>query len=284
VREGTPSAALDPDTEARSRPHVIEGLLAAATTRVVLADPQGRLALYGDRLDVLTGPVAADLYVYLGKDPHGDAHVLALGPEHPGREYRDLRIAVHELPEAERAVAVPAVAMAQWHRLHPHCPRCGTVTRVSEAGWVRLCPACGTEHHPRTDPAVIVAVVDDADRLLLAHAAHFPAGRWSVIAGYVEPGESLERAVVREVREEVAIEVDRVRYRGSQPWPFPRSLMCAFVTRAPGAQEPRVDGREILAARFFTRAALAEAVAAGDLTLPGPASVASALVAAWMAG
>ncbi len=132
----------------------------------------------------------------------------------------------------DAGLGVTAVALAAWHRSHRCCPRCGTPTVVGHAGWVRHCPTDGRDQYPRTDPAVIMAVVDDDDRLLLGHAATWPERRFSTLAGYVEPGEGLEQAVRREVDEEVGVRIGEVTYRGSQPWPFPASIMLAFVGRA----------------------------------------------------
>src|SRR5699024_1042185 len=150
---------------------------------------------------------------------------------------------------------------------HTRCPRCGTPTESTHGGWVQRCPEDGSEHYPRTDPAVIMSIVDDDERLLLAHNALWPATRYSVPAGYVEPGESLEAAVRREVLEETAVVVGEVRYEGSQPWPFPASLMLGFRGRAL-TTETTPDGEELTAAAFLTRGQLRDRVSAGDLTLP----------------
>jgi NAD+ diphosphatase len=136
------------------------------------------------------------------------------------------------LDNRDAGLLVQAVALANWHAVHTHCARCGTPTEVTAAGHVRQCPADGSQHFPRTDPAVIMPVVDAADRLLLARGATWPLGRMSTVAGFVEPGESLEQAVRREVREEVGIEIGAVDYLGSQPWPFPSSLMVGFIAHA----------------------------------------------------
>jgi NAD+ diphosphatase len=281
-------ASLDPDAAVRTTPGLLERLLGEADTAVVLVDELGHLAVTGTSLDLIPAhahvPDASIVHVHLGRTADGAARVLAIAPRDPAREYRDLRRIMAGMTPEDRGTAVPAVAIANWHHTHAHCPRCGRPTEVSAAGWVRVCPECGLDHYPRTDPAVIMAVTDQADRLLLAHAAHFPAGRYSMVAGYVEPGESLEHAVVRETREEVGLDVVEVTYRGSQPWPFPRSLMAAFAARVAGTPEPRVDGVEITDARFFSRGSLAAAVAAGEVTLPGPASVAQALLEDWFGG
>jgi NAD+ diphosphatase len=181
-------------------------------------------------------------------------------------------------------LAAEAVALAGWHGAHQRCPRCGEPTTVEQAGWVRRCVAEDREIYPRTDPAVIMAVVDDDDRLLLGHAAHWPDGRFSTLAGYVEPGESLEQAVRREVAEETSVVVGDgpgdVEYRGSQPWPFPASLMLGFRARAIDTRVA-VDGVEVTQARWFTRAEFAEAARTREIGLPGKPSIARALVEEW---
>jgi NAD+ diphosphatase len=134
---------------------------------------------------------------------------------------------------------------------------------------------------PRTDPAVIVAVFDDADRILLAHQKVWEQGRYSVIAGFVEAGESLEQAVHREVVEEVGVAIDRVQYVASQPWPMPRSLMLGFTAHAVNVSLTP-DGAEIANARWFARADIPEAIASGELRLPGPASIAFRLISTWL--
>jgi NAD+ diphosphatase len=197
-----------------------------------------------------------------------------------GRQWSHLRQVGATMPARDAGLGVTAVALAAWHRSHRCCPRCGTPTVVGHAGWVRHCPTDGTDQYPRTDPAVIMAVVDADDRLLLGHAAHWPERRFSTLAGYVEPGESLEQAVRREVDEEVGVVVGAVAYRGSQPWPFPASLMLAFRAQATST-ELRPDGVEVTEARWFTRTELADAAAAGEVLLPMRASIARALIEEW---
>ena len=176
-----------------------------------------------------------------------------------------------------------AVALANWHSTHPHCPRCGAVTRVASAGHTRVCPADGSEHFPRTDPAVIM-LVHDGERILLAGGARWGERRVSVLAGFVEVGESLEQAVAREVREEVGVSVRECRYLGSQPWPLPRSLMLGFFARADAGQEPRIDGEEIRFARWYTRGQLRAAMEAEEIFLPGRVSIARQLIETWYGG
>ncbi len=187
------------------------------------------------------------------------------------------------LNETHADIATTAVALVNWHRVAPYCGQCGTRTQVREGGHVRWCPGCDRLRFPRTDPAVIVAILDDDRRLLLGHHAGWDATRVSILAGFVEAGESLEAAVRREVREESGLELSSVRYVGSQPWPFPRSLMLGFVARAVGA-EIRVDGDEIEWADFYTPGDLTRLVDAGELTLPMRSSIASRIIAAWRAG
>src|SRR5699024_5926773 len=200
-----------------------------------------------------------------------------------GQQLQSLRSAGQFLPGTEAALATTAVALANWHRRHTHCPGCGRPTEVVEAGWVRRCPAEGTDHFPRTDPAVIMAITDPDDRLLLARSAHWPQGRFSVPAGFVEPGESLEQAVRREVGEETTIRVQDVTYRGTQPWPFPGSLMCGF-TGTTTDTAPHPDGAEIAEARFFTRAELNLHWQSGSIRPPGAISIAHALISQWFGG
>ena len=193
------------------------------------------------------------------------------------------------LDELELGLVTEAVALANWHAVHGFCPRCGAATEPVLSGWVRRCPVEDRELYPRTDPAVIMAVVDDEDRLLLGHAAHWPEGRFSTLAGFVEPGESLEQAVRREVAEEarlvVAPDLGDVVYRGSQSWPFPASLMLGFRARVAGTgARPQADEVELTDVRWFTRDGLLAAVEAGEVLLPGHLSIARSLIEEWYGG
>src|SRR5690606_1221940 len=202
----------------------------------------------------------------------------------PGRDLRDLRHVADLLDETDADLAAAAVAMGAWHRSMRHCPLCGGLLEPELGGWVLRCRAGGTAPCPRTDPAVLMAVRDGQDRLLLARNAHFRARFHSVLAGFVEPGESLENAVAREVAEEVGVEVEEVQYMGSQPWPFPRSLMLGYRAWAPNAGELTLQDEEIAEARWFTRAEPAAALEAGEVELPGPASMGRALIDDWYGG
>lgn len=184
------------------------------------------------------------------------------------------------------ALAVTAQAVTSWHVDHPRCPRCGDVTDVERSGWMRRCRADGSMHFPRTDPAVIVSITDghpdpSRERILLGQSAAWSGNRFSTLAGFVEPGESIEQAVVREIEEESGLVVGRVRYLGSQPWPFPRSLMIGCTARMEGGAL-RPDGEEILQLRWFTREQLRTAALEDEIVLPGKVSIARALIEHWL--
>jgi NAD+ diphosphatase len=194
-----------------------------------------------------------------------------------GATFEDLRLAGGELSAEEAGLLAYARAMVHWRRRHRHCGRCGSRTESASAGHVMKCtsPDCGEEHFPRLDPAIIV-LVTDGERALLGRQAAWPAGRYSTIAGFVEPGESLEDAVAREVLEETGVAILEAAYHSSQPWPFPSSLMIGFTaTAAPGAV-PRAD-EELEDARWFSR----EEIASGFPGLPPPQSVSFRLIEDW---
>lgn len=188
------------------------------------------------------------------------------------------------LGDRDSGLLVHAVALLTWLSRSPHCPRCGALTEVRQAGAVRVCPVDGTEHHPRTDPAMIVLVTaPDGDRAVLARNQGWPEGLYSCLAGFVEPGESAEQCVVREVVEEVGMPVADIRYAGSQPWPFPSSLMLAFTATTP-AEDVAPDPNELSDARWFTRAELRAAVDEGRVWVPPGVSIARRLIDAWLDG
>jgi NAD+ diphosphatase len=194
-----------------------------------------------------------------------------------------LREAGALLPRSDGGLAAYLTALLNWHRTHHFCPNCGTPTEIAEAGYSRRCPSCGAVHFPRTDPVVIM-IVASGDRLLLGRHAGWPARRYSVLAGYVDAGETLEEAVAREVREESGVEVFDPRYVASQPWPFPSSLMLGFEARSDGGEPTARDG-ELEDVRWFT---LEEARAAvqgrsAELELPGRVSIARQLIERWVA-
>jgi len=183
----------------------------------------------------------------------------------------------------DASLAVHAVGLSRWHQTHRFCARCGSPTVVAQAGHTRECPECGATHFPRTDPAVIMLITDGDDRALLGRQPSWPEKRFSTLAGFVEPGESLPDAVRREVMEEVGIEVGDVEFAGSQPWPFPSSLMLGFFGTAL-TDEIQVDHAEIAEARWFTRAEVTEMTASEDLLLPPIVSISRWLVENWHGG
>jgi len=201
----------------------------------------------------------------------------------PGEvKWASLREVSLRLPEDERGILAGFLALANWHRTHQRCPRCGTPTVVAGLGWWRTCPDDGTEHYPRTDPAVIAVLVDDEDNALLGRQARWPEGAFSTLAGFVEPGESAESAVLREISEEVALHVTSTTYIASQPWPFPGSLMLGYHATVAGVRpEPRPDGVEIAEARWISRAELPAVCRSREVRLPGRLSIAHHLIGLW---
>lgn len=201
-----------------------------------------------------------------------------------GSAFDDLRLAGGLLPQDEAGLLAYARAMVLWRARHRHCGSCGASTRPASAGHVMRCgnPACGAEHFPRLDPAIIVLVTDGA-RALLGRQASWPAGRYSTIAGFVEPGESLEDAVAREVLEETGVTVTDPAYHSSQPWPFPSSLMIGCFADAL-SDEITVDGQELDDARWFTKAEAADMLAgrAKGVFAPPPVAIAHHLLKAWV--
>ncbi|WP_084263176.1 NAD(+) diphosphatase [Actinomadura formosensis] len=219
----------------------------------------------------------------LGVDEDGAAYFGVSGPLPviEGAQPAGLRRVGALLGDRDSGLLTHAVALEYWHGTHRHCPRCGAPTRVTSAGHVRVCPEDGSQHFPRVDPAVIMLVTDEADRILLARGPQWPADRRSILAGFVEPGESLEQAVAREVLEEVGLPVRDVRYLGSQPWPLPQSLMLGFTARTDGGVPLRPDPEEIVDAAWYTRGELRAAVEAGEIVAPGPLSIAAQLIMRW---
>jgi NAD+ diphosphatase len=198
-------------------------------------------------------------------------------PNSPGTHFADLRTVAALLPEGEAGLLSYARAMIGWRCTHRHCGRCGAKTLPAKAGHVLVCtnPVCRHEQFPRLDPAIIVLVID-GDRVLLGRQASWPVGRYSTIAGFVEPGESLEDAVAREVREETGIDVEAIEYHSSQPWPFPSSLMLGFTARA-ASQDIDLRDLELEDARWFSR----EDIVSGTPYLPPNVSISFRLIEHW---
>ncbi|MHA7986154.1 NAD(+) diphosphatase [Rathayibacter sp. CAU 1779] len=305
-------SAVDRDGVNRTRESLFDELTADEGTRILplwngrtlTVDPvdsvdSGEGASDGSRLALFrTGDVTAALTrVYLGRtleagqdEPAGTAVILAVltdaaaGELQPDESrWRGLRELATRLSDRDAGLFTESVAIANWHASHTHCPRCGTPTVVEHGGWMRRCFVDNNEIFPRTDPAVIVRVLDDEDRLLLGSNALWENNRWSLLAGFVEAGESFEAAVAREVEEESGVLVSDPVYLGSQPWPFPASVMIGMEARAvPGHTDPRPDGEEILALRWFSREDIWRE--RDDILLPGGSSIAHSIVRDWYGG
>lgn len=243
-----------------------------------------------DRVDLVFVPPAdapAGTRLLLGQDADGVVYfgVAAELPAVSGvSRPASLREVGTLLGDRDAGLFTHAVALANWHDTHTHCPVDGTPTIPDPAGHSTRCPADGTEHFPRTDPAVIMLVTDPDDRCLLARNAAWPGRRVSILAGFVEPGESAEQAVAREVGEETGIKVTNIRYMGSQPWPMPRSLMLGFRADAPAGQAIAVDQEELAEAHWFSRDELLAAVQAREIALPPPVSIARHIIESWFGG
>lgn len=297
MRRASPFAfvdgALDRADALRDDPDALAALWLQAG--VIVLDAQGKaLANAEGRLHELDGAKLGggpDGCTFLGlRDGRG--WFLADAPALDAPQRIDLRSAAAQWPAWQATLFAQARALQHWHRQHRYCGACGGPLRYRRAGWLGFCDACGSEHYPRTDQAIIVAVDGDG-RLLLGRQAAWPQRRWSVIAGFVEPGETLEQTVAREVLEETGVRVDpgSARYLASQPWPFPSALMLGFIARAqPDAPQAN---EELEAAGWFSaeevRAGLArdwrEADHAGEgIVLPAPLSIARHVIQTWLDG
>jgi NAD+ diphosphatase len=303
---------LDRRNEDRAGEAFLAGILRQPGTLALLLS-QHRAAMDGESIVLLPSAELPQewlehLVVYLGRVPEDSGAAYPVGadivlvvlpapvepvagvmsePASPGASllparthwagFREVGASLHPF---ETGILLEANAIANWHESHPRCPRCGARTDVTMSGWVRVCPEDGSEHFPRTDPAIIVTVVGPDDRVLLGRGARMRSTMFSTLAGFVEPGESLEQAVVREIAEEVGVRVTECQYLGSQPWPFPASLMLGFTARTEDTVA-RPDGAEVVTARWFDREELRSAVASGEVTLPTRASISRALIEHW---
>ena len=250
--------------------------------RSLIADGDPVRAAYLELSDVAAEMRNSTNLILLGR--FGEIPIFACeieSPEPPqlkaGTRFEDLRMVAAILPADEAGMLGYARAMIAWRSRHRFCGSCGAATLPAKAGHVLICtnPVCRHEQFPRTDPAIIV-LVSDGERALLGRQAAWPAGRYSTIAGFVEPGESLEDAVTREVLEETGIEVDAIEYHSSQPWPFPSSLMLGFTAHAASSQIHLRD-QELEDAQWFTRAD----VAAGRPIVPPNVSISFRLIENW---
>lgn len=266
----------------------VDELREAGTVATIGADVLGDTATIG----VDTHPDVRE-WAFLGRDDEGAAIVLAVLADDAAdaivadATWAPLRAAGGDLVDVEAELLTTAVALAGWLRDAPFCPACGARTQLRHAGWSRHCPACGREHFPRTDPAVIVLVTsaESDDRILLGANAAWAGQRYSCFAGFAEAGESLEDAVVREVEEEAGVRLRDIAYRDSQAWPYPRSLMLGFRARVVADDDARPDGEEIVEVRWFTRDEIGAALRGeAEVQLPGAASIARRLIDEWYRG
>lgn len=227
----------------------------------------------------LLGELNGIIYFALDIERESDNAVPAWLEE--SGEFHDLRIVGLAVEPAMGAILAYARAMIYWQRRHRFCGDCGSATQSTEGGFVRTCTNadCGKQIFPRTDPAIIV-LVRSGDRCLLARQSTWPAGRYSVIAGFVEPGESIEDAVKREVMEEAGISVGAIHYQSSQPWPFPSSLMLGFMADATSTEFEFIDD-ELEEARWLTREEISAEIRSGKLKLPPGLSISRRLIESW---
>jgi NAD+ diphosphatase len=285
---------VDRVTEKRSDQHWLDAAWTDPQTRVlVVSDGQALVRMDNEHAElVFLSPLEAPagLRMLLGQDTDDVVYFGVNGKLPTPPELRQdiravsLREAGSLLGDRDAGLFTHAVALANWHDSHTHCPLDGTPTVPAPGAHWTVCPKDGSEHFPRTDPAVIMLVTDPDDRCLLARNAAWPGRRVSILAGFVDPGESAEQAVVREVAEETGIKVHNVQYLGSQPWPMPRSLMLGFRADAPAGQVISVDHDELAEAHWFSRDELLAAIKAREIVLPPSVSIARHIIESWFGG
>ena len=291
---------INRDAISRKIPGFLEQIMADDTTRVVLIwrgeallaeDTQTRIELVAPE-----GVPAGSLLIYLGMTtqsvrdiPEGTRIVAAVLDDDSGplvskdmARWVSARTMAHALDDLDSGIVVEALAMANWHHAHTFSPITGASAESDQAGWTRVDQSTGKDLFPRTDAAVIALVTDQHDRIVLGSNALWEARRYSLLAGFVEPGESLEAAVIREVFEESGLVVTNPVYMGSQPWPFPASLMVGFRAEIDEASLAgiRPDGTEIIDLRWFSREELLASL--GEVLLPGRPSIARAMIENWL--
>jgi NAD+ diphosphatase len=280
---------LDRHSELRERPDWLAAAAREPNARFVAVWQQRNLFLRGEHRgavllessDALVQAADTSNLVYLGAFREHNCFLLEVDsteePAHPAGEFRELRFFGAVMPADEANLLAYARALAIWRHQHRYCGICGSTTRATRGGHVLVCTneSCRQEQFPRIDPAIIV-LVTDGERVLLGRQPSWPAGRYSTLAGFVEPGESLEDAVAREVFEESGVRVHDIAYHSSQPWPFPSSLMLGFTARANSADPVHTDS-ELEDARWFSR----EDIAHGDPALPTIHSISFRLIEDW---
>jgi NAD+ diphosphatase len=290
------SAPLDRASELRSDEAELNRLWSAAK---IIRVAESKLATDGTSLRFLTAAEVEQLITskifttgdkyFLGIDSSTEVAYFAWDCDEVGlaagesssEGMASLRELGATLDEFHLGISMHAIALSNWHRSHPHCSKCGAETTSTLGGSVRVCVKDQSQHHPRTDSAVIVLVKDKDDRILLGHQPIWPDGRFSTFAGFLEPGETFEQCVEREVFEESGVKVNEIKYLGSQPWPFPASIMIAFSAVVDDPSTAKADGVEITEVRWFSRDELKSSVADGSLLLPPTISVARKMIAMW---
>ena len=287
-------SAIDRDYLTRDKDGVIQELMQNPATRV-LAVFDGKVLLEGSALKLFEpsqiNETVLDAYLGISTEPAPNEPAgtpllmcvvdreIALQLEPNLENWQLLRRSGAGLSARDSGMYVQAIALANWHANNKFCNHCGAATEPARAGWVRKCLNDERELYPRTDPAVIVSIIDDHDRILLGSQGVWEENRWSILAGYVEPGESLNAAVEREMFEEAGVRVEEIQYLGSQGWPFPHSIMMGFTARVKGEQSHQADGIEIAKLRWFSR----EEIRAerDSILLPGPLTIARAMIEYW---
>lgn len=298
LSNGLVDAALERASEVRSHDRYLKELFDGADCRIIPVWRDKNLVAHDESAAVLRlstrelMPAADDLLVFLGLMDGQACFALDLPPDDPrldelarlGR-FEELRAIAPLVGDRDASVLSFARGMCHWHRRHAYCGICGHATVSMRGGHVRRCSnqQCGTDHFPRTDPAIIV-LVHGAEECLLGRKPEWPAGRYSTIAGFVEPGEAIEQAVVREVREETGIIVREVFYHSSQPWPFPGSVMLGFHAHAGAGRDIELIDGELEDARWVSREEVGQALKqTGPLRLPPRISIARRLIEDWHA-
>jgi NAD+ diphosphatase len=278
------ASVVDRDYLVRESDVSIAALLADPATRFLVLREGRALMESPTSLALLERVDSAERLIYLGRPADGGAPVFAAIVEDYEGEFGNLRSLGGVLSPLHATLFAEALAMANWHSATRFSPLSGAATTPGKGGWVLVDSETGAELFPRTDMAVIVGVTDADDRLLLGSNAQWESNRYSLLAGFVEPGESLEAAVAREVYEESGLRIRDPQYLGSQPWPFPASLMLGFLARVDETTESvlRPDGIEIVDLRWFSRAELHAAL--GEIRLPGASSIARAIIEEWYGG
>lgn len=260
---------------------VLDELFARAKIISMLAD---RFECSGNSLAFISPKLAEGDRYFLGLSSSGEPYFVvhqASELTEFGDNFQSLRTLGARLDDLEVGAAVHALALTQWHQSHLRCSKCGAQTQSILGGSARQCEVCSGQHHPRTDPAIIVLVKDSQDRILLGRQKVWPEKRFSTFAGFVEPGESFESSVIREVAEECGGSITGMKYLGSQPWPFPASIMIAYEANISNPGSVVADGQEIEEIIWLTRDELKSKSASGELLLPPLISVARAMINAW---